>query len=147
MFAAELCFSRRKTIMQAVNRKISLSLGAQQNAMIHRHGFKAAVSLMIGESVGGLWQVCNCGFGRELMAPFRRCFVDDLPGQIAMREKWSETGEKQLSFTVCEVGTDFGFEIDCELQRSLSSVVQGAISQEARSEFSVALESFVRRNQ
>lgn len=131
--------------------KIFLNLSAQQAEMVYRHGFKPAVSLLVGESVGGLWQVCNCGFGRELMAPFRVCFVEDLPFHLARRENRGAMPGKEIVFTTSEKAVELPLECPCELQSWLlkSAPAEPMLTEPvpARSEFSLALESFVRRNQ
>ncbi len=122
--------------------------------MIIECGFKPTLSLLLGESVGGTWQVCNCGFGCEVTAPYRACFVDEFPSQIAEREERGAPFAEGIFFTIGESAAELKLKKPCELQTAQfsSAAVEPAREVEpaippARSGFATALEAFVRRNQ
>lgn len=58
-------------------RKIFLPINDRDRETVNRYGFNPAVALLIADEIGGLWQVGEDGDGRELVAPFRCCRVEN----------------------------------------------------------------------
>lgn len=90
-----------------------MPIEAHYESSIARNGFHAVVGAMIAAEAGGLWQMCDCGFGRELMMPYRCCYVEGFSRQLLLFASGQSLSMLTLRFGVADSKAGLGFELGC----------------------------------
>ncbi len=96
-----------------MNEQIFVPIAPHYESSIARNGLHSVVSSLIAAEVGGLWQMCDCGFGRELMMPYRSCFVEGFERQLLLLKRGEMLSMLTLRFTIAASKAELDFEVVC----------------------------------